>query len=415
MGGNWRVLLFVPLFEVWPAASEIASILLKNGVEDDDSTKYRWGYLQDHVDRCVVIISGAGIEISPPALPIHRLAYFQPNVRRIYLTATVPSPAEFIRAFGVSNPRRIQPGGKAGDAQRQFLLMPGDDDDQRDAAHSLIENRKACIITPSSRASEPWQEIGKIFDADIGHADIERFSASTDPEKLILVARYDGVDLPGEACRVLVLDRIPAGTGFFDRFIDETLAIAPIRRMREAIRIMQSIGRIFRSNTDHGAVIVCGSDLQEWLKHPQNQQYLPPLIQRQVQLGIELRRGVDEGRVTFVDLLDGVLSGTKSWDRIYNGSIKDFDVTTAPAPQPWLADAATGEHLAFREIWEGNYTGAARGTASWPNSFHLAMPGWQHGFDTGRDDVWRGQKTSPVPSKPIPKLQMSDRNWGDRK
>lgn len=378
MTGSWRALLFVPMFEVWPAAQKMASILLESKVAEGD-TKYRWEYLKDHLDRCVVLISGMGIEIAPPVLPLHRMAYFKSNVRRIYLTATVPSPAEFIRAFGVAQARRIQPGGKAGDAQRQFLFMQGDGDAQREQARKLVEARKACIITPSGRATKPWEDFGKVFDGDVGHAEIERFSQSKDPEKLILVARYDGVDLPGDACRILILDRVPAGESLYDRFIDETLLIEPFRRMRTATRIMQSIGRIFRSNTDHGAVLVCGSDLQQWLIDPKNQAYLPPLIQRQVQLGAELRKGVDDGRIKFDALLAGVLSGSPEWDRIYKTSIEDFDVTAAPVPPPWLAEVAAREQAAYRSLWEGDFPGAAAsyGTlADYATPFEPRLAAW---------------------------------------
>lgn len=393
LSGNWRTLLFVPLFEVWPNAARLAAILLENGVNEDppstggkreEATKYAWEHLKDHLDRVVILLSGTGIEIAPPALPLHQVPYLKPGVRRIYLTATVPSPSEFIRAFGVSNARRIQPGGKAGDAQRQFLFMDGDEKAQRAAARSLVSDKKACIITPSTRATEPWADFGKVFDGEIGHAEIERFSESKAPEKLILVARYDGVDLPGDACHILILDRVPCGTGLYDRFIDESLAIEPLRRMRTATRIMQSIGRIFRSNTDHGAVVICGADLQQWLSDPKNQAYLPPLIQRQVQLGIELRMGVDEGKITFADLLDGVLTGSKQWDRIYKDSIEDFDVTAAPSPPAWLADVATKDQAAYRKLWDGDFAGAAAAYAAlaeFAGEHDARLAGWYHHWE----------------------------------
>lgn len=360
MDGNWRTLLFVPMFEVWPNAQQMAAILLDSEVAESKATKVAWEHLKDHLDRCVVLISGSDIEVAPPVLPLHRMPYFKPGVRRIYLTATLPSPAEFIRAFGVSHARWIQPGGKAGDAQRQFLFLPGDDDDaQRAAALGLVKDRKACIITPSKEATKPWAGHGKVFDSEVGHADIERFASARGPEKLILVARYDGVDLPGDACRVLVLDRVPSGSGLYDRFIDESLLVEPLRWMREATRIMQSIGRIFRSNTDHGAVLVCGSDLQRWLRDPKHQEFLPPLIQRQVQLGLALRESVERGEGTFAELLDGVLSGSREWDRIYNDSIEAFDVSGVTPVPAWIAETAAREQAAYARLWEGDYAAAA--------------------------------------------------------
>jgi len=129
--------------------------------------------------------------------------------------------------------------------------------------------------------------------------------------------------------------------------------------MRTATRVLQSIGRIFRSNTDHGAVVICGTKLQQWLLDPKNQAFFPPLIQRQLQLGLELRTAVDDGRTTFEDLLAGVLTGSRDWDRIYKNCIEEFDTTAAPVPPEWLLSSAVGEQAAYQRLWEGDYTTAA--------------------------------------------------------
>lgn len=76
---------------------------------------------------------------------------------RVYLTATVPSQVEFLRTFGVSKVERIIPGGKSGEAQRQFLFLHGaDDDERRDAALKLVETEKVCIIAPSDGIAKEW-------------------------------------------------------------------------------------------------------------------------------------------------------------------------------------------------------------------------------------------------------------------
>src|SRR5213075_840426 len=88
------------------------------------------------------------------------------------------------------------------------------------------------------------------------------------PEKMVMAARYDGIDLPGDACRILVLDGIPVGSFAIERFIDQSLNLANTRTSTTAIRLTQAIGRIFRSNTDHGVVVLCGGELQSWLRNP---------------------------------------------------------------------------------------------------------------------------------------------------
>ena len=67
----------------------------------------------------------------------------------------------------------------------------------------------------------------------------------------------------------LVLDGLPLGSFMVDRFADDTLHVEGLRASSTAIRVTQAIGRIFRSNTDHGVVVLCGSDLQKMgARHP---------------------------------------------------------------------------------------------------------------------------------------------------
>ena len=174
-----------------------------------------------------------------------------------------------------------------------------------------------------------------------------------------MVARYDGIDLPGDACRVLVLDGLPVGSSLIDRFLDQGLKVERLRAAHTAARIVQAIGRIFRSNTDHGAVMLCGDGLQSWLRDSNNQRFMPKLLQQQVQFGIELRRMVDESKATFADLLKAVLSGRKDWDELYSNHVGAFDVVSQPEDPAWFSELVTGERDAYAKLWSRNFPLAA--------------------------------------------------------
>jgi hypothetical protein len=353
-------LLFVPMFEVKRQAQKVAKILVDNDVAETVATKFAWAHLKDHINICTILLSGAGIEITPPVLPLFTLPYFSPNVRRVYLTATLPSQIEFLRTFGIVEAKRVIPGGKSGEAQRLFLFVGGEsDEDQRTAAAELIHSRKACIICPSNPAAEAWPPPAVRFQSAGGHAAIERFARSTLPEKLIAVARYDGIDLPGDSCRVLVLDGLPTGSSLFDRFLDQGLKIERLRAAHTATRIVQAIGRIFRSNTDHGAVLICGVDLQSWLRDPNNQRYMPRLLQQQVKLGMELERMMKEGKASAADLLDAVMSGRKDWDDLYTSHVTDFEAAAQPEDPEWFVSLAADERDAYAKLWIRNFPLAA--------------------------------------------------------
>ncbi len=358
LGGDWRALLFVPMFEVARAHERLRRVLIDAGIEHDGN-RYAWQHLNDHLSRCLVLISGGGIEITPPVLPIDGLPYFEAGVRRVFLTATLPSQVEFIRTFGVQNVEPIVPSGKLGTAQRQIQFLPGSTDEaQREFAKGLIHHVKACIITPSIADAESWCPPARRFNTRQGNAGIRAFARSADTDKLVLAGRYDGIDLPDNACKVLVLDGLPRGASLFDRFIDEGLRIERLRTAHMATRVTQAMGRIFRNNRDHGAVLVCGTDLQRWLRDPAHQQYLPPLLQQQLQFGLELRRHVDGKRADFPGLLKKVLEGHKDWDRLYGENVEAFEAGARPAEPTWIIELTLRERAAFWKLWTDDYPSA---------------------------------------------------------
>jgi len=353
--GHALALLFVPTFEVRRNVGLISKILLDNGVATSTTTLFSWAHLKDKLNVCTVLISGLGIEISPPVLPTFATAYFGAGLKRVYLTATLPSAVEFIRTFGITNPRRVTPGGKSGEAQRQFVFVPGEtDEEQRENALNLTKKLKACIISPSTRAADEWPAEIPRFDGNQGQQAIDAFRNSPAPSKLIMVARYDGVDLPGDSCRVLMLDGIPTGSSLLERFMDQGLKIEKLRASHTATRVVQAIGRIFRSNTDHGVVLVCGTDLQAWLKDPNNQKFMPKLLQQQILLGLELRRMVDKKKATYDELIEGVLKGRKDWDDLYNGVVAEFETNNLADEPQWFVETIAKEREAYQKLWMAN-------------------------------------------------------------
>src|SRR5262249_35181366 len=155
--------------------------------------------------------------------------------------------------------------------------------------------------------------------------------------------RYDGIDLPGDACRVLILAGVPVGDMLIDRFIDQTLRIERLRTAHTTTRVVQAIGRIFRSNTDHGAVLIASYDLERWLVDPQNLRYMPTLLQQQIKLGIELQQAVDRGQATLPDLLTAVLSGRKDWDKLYAENVGSFEAHDKTQEPQWFVNLVVRE------------------------------------------------------------------------
>lgn len=359
VNGERNRIIFVPMFIINEYAKQLRTIFIEGGIDTDELTLFSWEYLKDHLNHCCFFISGKGIEVTPPVIPFHRLSYFNDSTRRIYLTATTPTQTAFVRTFGKENVNVISPSGKSGDAQRLFVFLRGEEDDQhKKDALKLIGQRKSCVITPSSAKADEWSENGYIFKRTDGHAKIVEFANSAGSDMLILAARYDGIDLPGKACQILVLDRLPMGESLYDSFIDKSIQIDTIRSSQTATRLVQAIGRIFRSNTDHGVVMLRGGDIQRWILSPKNISFFPPLLQKQIQLSKNLIDEVNEGRVSYEDLIEKIINGDKEWDEFYKGYIEQFEIKESLQSDTEYLPLLIREREAFQKLWEGQYNEA---------------------------------------------------------
>lgn len=359
LAGANRDLLFVPLFESSKQAGVIQEKLLEAGVNQEKEFKFAWSHLKDRLDRCVFLINNNGLEIAPACLPTEQTPLFQKGIRRVYLTATLPSPIEFHRTFGVV-PHAVKPTGRSGEAQRVFLAADGEtDDEQRDDAKSLLRNHKALILTPSTPAAGEWADCASLFTKNDDNERIEEFKAAKPPDKLVLAARYDGVDLPGDACRILILDGLPRGEALLSTYINESLRIETVRAATTAIRVVQAVGRIFRSNTDHGAVVLVGSSIQRWLTSPFNRAFLPPLLQQQLDLACEIGEKIDAGEFTAADVLKDLLEGGKEWDAFYSDNIGKIATKQPKSPPEWLTSAIQNERAAHHAMWNADYPKSA--------------------------------------------------------
>lgn len=122
-----------------------------------------------------------------------------------------------------------------------------------------------------------------------------------------------------------------------------------------ATRVVQAIGRIFRSNTDHGVVMLVGPDLQSWVRIPKRQAHLPPLLQKQILLSNELTKKVAEGETTWPELIEGVLAGDDDWDELYQEYINQFRTNVSEPTAEWYITLLPQEQEAYDLLWQGHF------------------------------------------------------------
>lgn len=351
---------FVPPFAMRERLAELRQILGAAKLGETTQTMFAWEYLKDRIDLAAVFISGREVALTPPVVPTRALPYFRAGVRRLYLSATLTAQDAFLRTFGKVPDAIIAPDTTAGKCERMILLPKlhaWTDDDVREAKR-VIAPYKALILVPSNARKAQWTDIATI-EGDDATERIEEFKRATTPEKLLLANRYDGVDLPGDACRVMVIDDLSSSVGPLERFLWEQLGLNKSLRSTVASRIVQSFGRISRGMSDHGVVLLTGDKLINWLLLPKNRAALPSFLRRQLDLGISVSQGLTDP-AQFAQAARQCLTRDANWVTNYQDVMDEpGEVVDAGDSADMLAIARAEVEFGHR-LWERDYATAAK-------------------------------------------------------
>jgi len=287
---------------------------------------------------------------------------FSEAPRRIYMSATIADDSEIIRTFD-ADPRSVQDAlssrSLAGVSERMILipdLMPFKFD-ARKTIETLVEwtskqNFGAIILVPSNKAAEQWSGIATVATGSREvEALVEALQARTTSGPAVFANRYDGIDLPGDSCRLLVMSGLPAGTSDYEIFRASALyGGATITRML-AQRIEQGIGRGARGSGDHCVVLLAGSNLAGWIAKEANFRFLTSATRAQLEMGAEISKEVRNLK-DLAQTIRRSFARDKAWIEYHAETLAELvDVDEPDARRIGLA---TGERKAIN-LWHDGY------------------------------------------------------------
>lgn len=392
-------MFFIPPFEIQNQLGELLRLLQEAKLASITETTFAWEYLHDRVDLCCLLMTGSEITITPPFVPVLTLPYFREDLKRVYLSATLSAPDAFARTFGRVPDLVVAPATTAGECERLILVpsrlqtsMP-----DTEVAKKMVAERKALILVPTYGRAEMWSGIAVPPPKDEVTEVVRKFKADTSTPKLLLAARYDGVDLPGDTCRVMVVDDLPMGVGPLERFLWEYLSLSNTLRSAIASRIVQSFGRISRGMSDHGVVILTGERLVNWLLVPKNRAILPEFLQKQISLGVEVSETMSS-----IDELNAAanqcLNRDAGWTDAYAGFMADAEPEKIEQDTEILTALAKAEASFAEKLWRREYDAAAQAlAASLEKAFLLSTnTGAWHSLWLGRALELSGDRESAL-------------------
>lgn len=343
--------------------------------------------LYENIGVCAIFISSSAIEIAPPFIPVKKFPFLSGQTRRVYLSATLDYETDFVRAFGMRKVNRIEPDNDAGKGER-LILMGSDLSDPNgkiNLSQKIAEKRKVLISVPSYQRAGEWAKVAVPPVPAKFSAELESFR-NAKSGAFCLVSRVDGIDLPQDTCRVMIVDGSPSGQSLMERFQMETLQMHSLFATKVAGRITQLFGRINRGRSDFGAFIVYGNDANEWLRNERNRALLPSLLRKQVMLGETVQKDSPPlSNSDVVGLVKRVIDDReKPWLEFYRDTIDGLEVSLQAIEvvkdrESKLSIGAEAECSFMSHLWDGDWENARRALLNVVDDVALVDPklaGW---------------------------------------
>jgi len=347
-------------------SEQLLEVLNRYNARNDQDLKYPFAYLQDRLNRCAIFFGNKGCEITPPFLPSLRIDCLERPLRRVYLSATLKSKADFVRAYGRMPEATIGPKNDAGNGER--LVLFGSKIEKGvgvTEVEAISKQHKTVLATPSYSSARQWEALGKPPKQERFTSELQEFRRAKDGV-FILVQRVDGIDLPHDTCRVMVIENLPKGGSLLERFQWEFLNMRNLFASKIANRLAQLFGRINRGRNDYGVFILTGKELNTWLRNDRNIALLPELLQQQIKLGDLVQDGMEVTTAERLSqIVDAVLARDAAWlkfygDNIQKGTLEEEKKDRANKVEERIAAAAIAESEYACLLWDGDLEGASR-------------------------------------------------------
>jgi len=292
-GDPYAKILKVPYWAWLDRVPELVELI--GEFSEDDLLMFKWGLIADDLSTYACFIGPHGIEIAPGYVPYHSVRAFNEAKHRYILSATFEDQIDLIKDLGISKDsisNALIPKDRK-DVGQRLILAPQrfdtqiDDEDIISLAQDYSESgNNVVVMVPSHDRALRWEEAGAhVINREGINDDIDKLKAGAG-YFYVLVNRYDGVDLKGAMCYVLILDGYPSFSSYEQVY--KEIRLESVKASLKAQIIEQGLGRAVRSGSDHCVVYMMGKDLLQFIGNKNNLQYFTPVTRQQLKLGLEL-------------------------------------------------------------------------------------------------------------------------------
>lgn len=310
---------------------------------------FSWDLVADLIPYCSITVTAGNIEIRPPCPDMAKLSGFANAKRRVYLTATMEDVDVLVTELGADEKTvgvPITPKQPFDLGDRMILapraINPNIDDSAvrqmvRDfadgVAHSDIAKVNVVVLVPSDYVADSWDDYADyVLHVDDMEPYVDRLKRGEHLGVVVFVNKYDGIDLPDDACRILVIDGVPTALTPYEMRQRAALYGSDSFRMRMLQRVEQGMGRGTRDIEDYCAVILLGTELATSLVDRQQHQYYSSATRAQIRASGRAAEVIADRDISaIVELLGSFLLRDENWTQFSRRNLAQVQYGVASA------------------------------------------------------------------------------------
>lgn len=334
--GDYNTFMAVPYWNWDNKKTEVLKILSSS--QEDEQIFYAWPLIRNQIRNYCCYISGTKIEISPYNVNIRAFGSFSRATHRILMSATTQDDSFFVKGLdfsldAVKNPLRNINQKWSGE---KMLIIPSLVVESCD--HDLVVTEFCKMTTskfgmvalvPSTKNGMQYQNLGAIT-TTAGNiiGELDKLKKGIFSKIVVINNRYDGIDLPDESCRILIMDSLPYFDSLADRYEEQACPNSELINKRIAQKIEQGIGRGVRGEKDYSAILIIGSELVRFMRSIATNKFFSPQTRKQIEIGIAIaemaKEDYDETESpikVIISLIKQMLARDEGWKEYYTSEM----------------------------------------------------------------------------------------------
>ena len=333
---DYSTLMVVPYWAWYDKKSEVLSILSQ--YKDDSCIKYSWDLIKDSLEKYICFITGNRIEISPYSIDTKKFGLFTNSSHRILMSATTQDDAFFIKGLdfsvdAVKNPLINNNQIWSGEKMLIFPQLVDDSLDQKLVVTRLMRAKHdgfgIVSIVPNTKKADYYSKQGGIItNSNNIFKEIDKLKKGEFNKILVVNNRYDGIDLPDETCRILIIDSKPYFENLCDRYEELCRPDSDIINKKIAQQIEQGLGRGVRGEKDFCVILIIGNDIVKFMRSIETRKYFSEQTRKQIDIGLDIselaKDDVKNGEEPFkslVGLINQCLGRVDDWKMFYTSKM----------------------------------------------------------------------------------------------